>query len=399
MRAFRHLLLPALILIGCSANGDASGGGGGGANGASAAAQGQTQGRPFQAEPVAQFNEPWAMTFLPGGRHALVTEKPGALKLWAVEGGGTVDVAGVPAVDYGGQGGLGDVVLHPDFADNSLVYLSYVEAGEGGRGAAVGRGRLVLTSAATPGAPVGARLENFEVIWRQVPKMDGRGHYGHRLAFSLDGQHLFITSGERQEFTPAQDMDSNAGKIVRLNPNGSIPTDNPFADRGGVAAQVWTLGHRNPLGIAFGPQGRLWAHEMGPAGGDEFNLIERGENYGYPEVSQGDHYDGRPIPDHRPQGAFNSPEITWTPVISPAGMIFYSGDMFPQWRGSALIGGLSGQALVRVVVEGQTAREAERWDMGQRIREVEQGPDGAVYLLEDERRGEGGRLLRLTPAG
>ena len=297
----------------------------------------------------------------------------------------------MPAVDYGGQGGLGDVTLHPRFAENGLVYLSFAEAGEGGRGAAVGRGRLVLGQ----GAP---QLENFQVIWRQVPKFGGnaRGHYCHRIVFSPDGRYMFLSSGERQQFTPAQDIASNAGKILRLNDDGSVPADNPFASRGGVAAQVWTLGHRNPLGLAFAPDGRLWEHEMGPEGGDEFNLIERGDNYGYPTVSNGDHYDGRPIPDHNTQPQFNAPEITWTPVISPSSLLFYTGSQFPQWRGSVLIGGLSSQALIRVQIDGNSAREVERFDMGQRIREVEQGPDGSIYLLEDERNGSGGRLLRLT---
>ena len=373
MHKLRLALLPALALFGCS-----------GGEGVLA------QERPFAVEEMARFDEPWAMTFLPGSGQALITEKGGRLKLWA-PGAGVIEVSGVPAVDYGGQGGLGDVVLHPVFANNGLVYLSFAEPGEGGtRGAAVGRGRLVTQSGA-------ARLDGFQVIWRQVPKLGGRGHYGHRIAFSPDGRHLFISSGERQEFTPAQDMASNAGKILRLDPDGGVPADNPFADRGGVTAQIWTLGHRNPLGIAFAPDGRLWEVEMGPEGGDEMNLIERGRNYGYPNVSNGDHYDGRDIPDHRPGDGYNSPKVSWTPVISPGDMIVYSGSMFPAWRGDALVAGLSGRALVRVDLDGASAREAERWDMGARIREVEQGPDGAIYLLEDQRGGSGGRLLRLTP--
>jgi glucose/arabinose dehydrogenase len=297
----------------------------------------------------------------------------------------------VPAVDYGGQGGLGDVILHPEFASNNIVYLSWAEAGEGGvRGAAVGRARLVTEG----GAP---RLEGLQVIWRQVPKMRGRGHYGHRLAFSPDGRHLFISSGERQEFTPAQDMNSNAGKILRLNPDGSVPTDNPFAERGGVTAQIWTLGHRNPLGLAFAPDGRLWEVEMGPEGGDEMNLIERGRNYGYPIVSNGDHYDGRPIPDHDTRPEFEAPKTWWTPVISPGDMIVYTGRMFPQWRGDALIAGLSGEALIHVDIDGTNAREAQRWAMGRRMREIEQHPDGSIYMLEDQNEAGGGRLLRLVP--
>jgi len=331
------------------------------------------------------------MTFLPGGREALITEQRGTLKLWSADGGSVLDVAGVPAVDYGGQGGLGGVIIHPDFASNHLIYLFFVEAGAGGnRGSAVGRGRLVVANGS-------ARIEGFEVIWRQQPKLSGRGHYGHRLLFSPDGRYLFISSGERQEFTPAQDMNANLGKVLRLNADGSVPADNPFAARGGVAAQIWTLGHRNPLGIAFDGEGRLWEIEMGPAGGDELNLIERGRNYGYPIVSNGDHYDGRPIPDHPSRPEFAAPAVSWTPVISPGDMIVYSGSLFPQWRGDILVAGLSSKALVRVDLEGPAAREAERWDMGQRIREVEQHPDGSVYLLEDSDEGEGGRLLRLTP--
>ena len=229
-----------------------------------------------------------------------------------------------------------------------------------------------------------------------VGKVTGRGHYGHRIAFGPDGK-LWITSGERQKFDPAQDMASNLGKVIRLNDDGSVPADNPFADQGDVAAQAWSLGHRNPLGIDFDDQGRLWVHEMGPAGGDELNLIERGENYGYPVVSNGDHYDGRDIPDHDTRPEFNAPEITWTPVISPAGFVIYSGNRFTDWQGDGFIGGLSSKALVRVEFDGTSAREAERFDMGQRIREVEQGPDGDLWVLEDEREGSGGRLLRLSP--
>jgi glucose/arabinose dehydrogenase len=252
----------------------------------------------------------------------------------------------------------------------------------------VGVGRLI--NAASP------QIEGFHVIWRQTPGFEGQGHYGHRLAFSPDGRHLFISSGERQQFTPAQDMSSNAGKILRLNPDGSVPADNPFASQGGVTAQIWSLGHRNPLGLAFDGEGRLWEIEMGPRGGDELNLIERGGNYGYANVSNGDHYDGRDIPDHRPGDGFIAPKAWWTPVISPGSMIIYSGGMFPEWRGSALLAGLSSRGIVRVAFGGTNAREAERFDMGQRIRELEQHPDGSIYVLEDERNGGGGRLLRLT---
>jgi aldose sugar dehydrogenase len=385
MRLFRSFLLPLVILIGCTANGE-----GDGETATSAAAQ---DARPFAVEDLGRFEEPWAMVFLPAGNQALITERRGRLLLWGRQdqASAVTAVDGVPSVDYGGQGGLGDVVLHPDFANNRLVYLSWIEAGEGGRGAVVGRARLVAE-----GAP--PRLEGMQVIWRQQPKLSGRGHYAHRLAFSPDGRHLFITSGDRQEFTPAQDLSGNLGKIVRLNADGSVPADNPFADRGGVAAQVWTLGHRNPLGIAFDLSGQLWAIEMGPAGGDELNLIERGRNYGYPIVSDGDHYDGRPIPDHDTRPEFAAPAVTWTPVISPGNMIVYSGSLFPHWRGDILAAALSGEAVVRVDLDGAGAREAERFAMGERIREIEQHPDGSIYLLQDMKDGKGGRLLRLTPA-
>jgi aldose sugar dehydrogenase len=375
-------LFPLLALAACSASGEAAGN-------SSAAPGTVAASRPFQVEEVATFDEPWAMTFLPGTSQALVTEKKGRLKLLWSDSGRVGEVAGAPAVDYGGQGGLGDVVLHPDFARNRLVYLSWVEPGSNDtHGAVVGRARLVAEAGS------GARLDGLQVIWRQSPKLDGQGHYGHRIAFSPDG-HLFISSGERQHFDPAQDMAANLGKVIRLNDDGSVPADNPWASRGGVTAQIWTLGHRNPLGIAFASDGRLWEVEMGPKGGDELNLIERGRNYGYPIVSNGDHYDGRDIPDHPTRPEFAAPKVWWTPVISPGDFILYSGAMFPEWRGDALIAGLSGKALVRVDIDGTAAREAERWPMGQRIREVEQGPGGAVYLLED---GPGGRLLKLTRA-
>lgn len=358
---------------------------------AGAAAPDAAAAQPFAVAEFATFNEPWAMTFLPDGR-LLVTQKTGELKLFDPAIRRTGDVSGVPKVDHGGQGGLGDVVLHPQFASNGLVYFSYAEAGEGDtRGGVVARGKLTLDDNG------GGALSNVETIWKQVPKVSGRGHYSHRIAFSPDGKSLFISSGERQKFDPAQDMASNLGKIVRLDDQGGVPADNPYAGKGGVTAQVWSAGHRNTLGLAFDAQGRLWNHEMGPKGGDELNLIEKGSNYGYPIVSNGDHYDGRPIPDHDTRPELNAPEVTWNPVISPAGLVIYSGDLFGDWKGDAFIGGLSSQALVRVEFDGQTAREAARYDMGARIREVEQGPDGAIWLLEDEKDGSRGRLLKLTP--
>ena len=351
------------------------------------AAPADTSGKPFDVAVVADFDQPWAMTFVPNTPYALVTEKKGKLKLWQNEGP-VVDVDGVPAVAYGGQGGLGDVILHPDFAKNKLVYLSFAEAGEGGFGAAVARGKLAIAGGK-------AALSDVQIIWRQEPKVSGQGHFGHRLAFGPDGM-LYISSGERQKFDPAQDLNQNLGKIVRLTDNGMVPSDNPFYDQGRVKSQIWSYGHRNPLGIAFDTQGRLWNQEMGPAGGDELNLVKKATNYGYPFVSNGNHYDGRDIPDHAAGDGFAAPKVFWNPAISPAGLMIYSGNMFKEWKGSAFLGGLGAKALVRVKLDGENATKADQWDMGARIREVEQGPDGAIWLLEDEYRGSEGRLLKLT---
>jgi glucose/arabinose dehydrogenase len=344
--------------------------------------------KPFETAVIASFDEPWAMTFLPDGR-MLVSEKAGKLQLVDAKGQKT-EISGVPEVDYGGQGGLGDIVLAPDFATSNMVYLSWVEAGDNDtRGAVVGRAKLVL-------AGQKPALKNLETIWKQNPKVEGRGHFSHRIAFSPDGEYLFIGSGERQKFDPAQDMAANLGKIVRLYPDGTIPKDNPFVDKDGALPEIWSLGHRNILGLAFDSKGRLWNQEMGPKAGDELNLVQRGANYGYPIVSEGDHYDGKKIPNHDTHPEFVAPKVAWVPTIAPGGLIFYSGDLFPGWQGSAFIGGLASQALIRVSFDGSSAKEAERFLMGARIREVEQGPDGAIYVLED---GEGGRMLKLTPAG
>ena len=363
------------------------------------------KGGTIRAETLETFDGPWAMTWLPDG-HGLVTEKSGTLWLVGADGRKIGTVAGLPSIDAQGQGGLGDVILHPDYASTGMVYLSYVErdAGDGSlSGAVVDRARLVLDGN-------GGRLEERTRIWDQVPKVRGNGHYGHRLAFAPDG-HLFITSGERQKFTPAQNMAMNLGKVIRLTENGDVPADNPFVDQGGVAAQVWSLGHRNPLGIDFDARGQLWVHEMGPKHGDELNRIVRGENYGYPAVSNGDHYSGEPIPDHVTNPAYENPAAYWVPAISPAGFVIYDGTMFGDWAGNGLIGGLGSQAMIRVrFMEQETdntgappkkdgpmetvAEEAERYSWGKRVREIEQGPDGAIYVLEDK---AGGRLLKLTP--
>lgn len=338
------------------------------------------------AESLGAFNEPWAMTFLPDG-NLLVTEKAGTLLLIHLDDGPRVPVLGVPMVAYGGQGGLGDVILHPQYKDNHWIYLSYAEQDTSGKkGAVVARARFRSVSA-------NPKLEDLEVIWRQNPKVTGNGHYSHRLAFSPDG-HLFITSGDRQKQTPAQSWEQNLGKVIRINADGSVPPDNPFQDKGGLAKTFWSIGHRNLLGIAFDKQGQLWTHEMGPKDGDEFNLIIGGDNYGWPIVSWGDHYSGISIPDHDTRPEFNAPEVYWVPTVAPAGLIIYSGSMFPNWQGNAFIGGLRSKSLLRIRIEDAQADEVERFAMGKRIREVEQGPKGAIWVLEDKK---GGRLLRLTP--
>lgn len=340
----------------------------------------------FAIEDIGQFDQPWAMAFW--GNDLLVTEQGG--KMWRVEAGGRRhEVTGIPAVDYGGQGGLGDVVVGPDGA---WIYFSYAEAGEGDtRGAVVARGHLVMAGNGR------TAMTDIETIWRQAPKVSGRGHYSHRIAFGPDG-YLWIASGERQKGDPAQDLTNNLGSIVRLNADGSVPADNPFATRGGVAAQIWSYGHRNILGLGFDGEGRLWEVEHGPAGGDELNLVARGDNYGWPTVSNGDDYDRTPIPRHDTRPEFHPPIVSWTPVIAPGGMTFYTGPMFADWQGDMLIAGLKSKAIIRVTFDGTHAREAARYPMENRLREIEQGPDGAIWLLEDQRDGAGGRLLRLTPA-
>lgn len=334
--------------------------------------------------PLATLDAPWAIAVLPRGG-VLVTEKAGKLKLID---GSIKEVAGVPTVDFGGQGGLGDVVLGPDYAKTGMIYLSWAEAGENDtRGAAIGRAKLVLGDS--------PRLEGLEVIWRQSPKVTGRGHYSHRIAFSPDGKLMFVASGERQKMDPAQDLSVNLGKVLRLLPDGTPAPGNPFAEKGGVSTQIWSYGHRNILGLAFDPQGRLWDLEHGPAGGDELNLVEPGKNYGWPIVSEGDHYDGRDIPPHSTRPELTPPSISWTPVIAPGDMLFYRGKAFRDWRGQLLIAGLASKGLVRVTVDGTKVTEAGRYPLDKRIRDVAEANDGSLLVIED---GKEGRLLRLTPA-
>lgn len=344
-------------------------------------------GRPFTTREVARFGEPWAMASLPGTNLLAITERSGTLHVRDQESGRTIEVSGVPDVVAEGQGGLGDVVPGPTYASDQRIYLSWAERGDGGVGAAVGRARLVVDGDA-------ARLDGLEVIWRQTPKVSGAGHFSHRIAFSPDGQYLFVSSGDRQKMQPAQDLTNTLGTIVRLTPDGRPAPGNPFADRGGVTAEIYSYGHRNVLGLAFDADGRLWASEMGPQGGDELNLIKPGANYGWPRASNGSHYGGRDIPDHRAGDGFEAPKVFWTPSISPGSLMIYSGDRFGAWKGDAFLGALSGRALVRVHLDGENATKADQWDMGQRIRDVVQGPDGSIWVLEDT---PGGRLLQLNP--
>ncbi|MEL7189757.1 MAG: PQQ-dependent sugar dehydrogenase [Pseudomonadota bacterium] len=346
----------------------------------------------YSVDAMGVFAEPWAIEFAPGTGVLFITEKAGVLKVMdtSTEEVGVVD--GAPEVAYGGQGGFGDIAFLPSEADQELtgrtIYLSWAEAGEGDlRGAVVGKG--TLNCSATDACAV----EGLEVIWRQAPKMTGRGHYSHRIEVSPDEQYLFVASGDRQKQTPAQDNTNTIGTMVRLYLDGSPATDNPFADKGGVTAEIWSYGHRNILGMDFDAEGRLWEIEHGPAGGDELNLVKRAANYGWPTRSNGDNYNGVDIPDHTEDDGFTKPAIHWTPVIAPGDMIIYSGDMFEAWKGSALIAGLTSKALVRVSIDGETASEEERMEIGGRLRSIEQGPDGAIWVAED---GDEGRLLKLS---
>ena len=324
---------------------------------------------------------PWGLAFLPDGSF-LVTERPGRLRLVSKTGEVSKPLTGVPEVFAKGQGGLLDVALDPDFASNRLVYLSYSEPGEGGAGTAVARGKFA-----------DGGLENLEVIFRQEPKVGGENHFGSRLAFAPDGK-LFITLGERFTFTLAQDLSNDLGKIVRINPDGSVPDDNPFVGQKGARPEIWSYGHRNPQGAAINPSsGKLWESEFGPWGGDELNIPQAGRNYGWPVVSWGKHYDGTRIPAPPTHPEFADAIAHWTPVISPSGIAFYTGDFIPAWKGNLLIGGLSSEALVRLTLDGETVKAEERIPMGTRIRDVAQAPDGSVYLLSDE---DDGKVLRLT---
>ncbi|HXH08210.1 MAG TPA: PQQ-dependent sugar dehydrogenase [Alphaproteobacteria bacterium] len=336
---------------------------------------------------VRGLEHPWALEFLPDGR-LLVTERPGRLRIVDQDGRLSEPLAGVPQVLARGQGGLLDVALDPNFADNRLVYLSYAEPGEGGTaGTAVARGHL------SDGG-----LEDVRVIYRQQPKVRGRNHFGSRLVFAPDGTR-FVTLGERFDYSEqAQDLSSGLGKIMRINPDGSVPKDNPFVGRAGAQPEIWSYGHRNIQSAALHPQtNQLWIVEHGARGGDELNRVEPGKNYGWPVIAYGVHYSGAKIGEGTAMPGMEQPVYYWDPAIAPSGMIFYTGEAFPEWRGSILIGSLRPGLLVRLTLEDGRVTREERYlaDLDSRIRDVRQGPDGLLYLVTDHRNG---RLLRVLPA-
>jgi glucose/arabinose dehydrogenase len=318
----------------------------------------------------------------------LVTERPGRLRSVERDGRLSEPLAGVPQVQARGQGGLLDVALDPRFAENRLVYVSYAEPGEGGAGTAVARGRLGE-----------GRLEDVRVIYRQQPKVEGRNHFGSRLVFGRDGT-LFVTQGDRFSYRDkAQDLSVGLGKIMRINLDGSVPRDNPFVGRAGVRPEIWSYGHRNVQGAALHPEtGQLWTAEHGARGGDELNHPEAGKNYGWPVITYGVDYSGAKIGEGTAKPGMEQPVYYWDPVIAPSGMTFYTGEAFPDWRGSILIGSLRPGLLVRLTLDGGRVVREERYlgDLEERIRDVRQGPDGLLYLLTDNR---DGRILRGMPAG
>jgi glucose/arabinose dehydrogenase len=342
-----------------------------------------------EAETVASgLEHPWALEFLPDGR-MLVTERPGRLRIVGPDGTVSPPVAGVPRVHAVGQGGLLDVALDPDFGRNRLVYLSFAEPGENGTaGTAVARGRLST-----------AGLESVEVIYRQQPKYSGGGHYGSRLVFGRDGT-LFITQGDRMLWRDsAQSLSAGNGKVMRINPDGTVPRDNPFVSRPGALPEIWSSGHRNVQGAALDPEiGRLWTIEHGARGGDELNHPEPGKNYGWPVITYGIDYSGARIGEGAVKEGMEQPVYYWDPVIAPSGMTFYTGDAFSDWKGNLLIGSMTPGCLVRLVMRNGQVVEEVRYlgELKERIRDVKQGPDGLLYLVTDNQMG---RVLRVRPVG
>ena len=344
------------------------------------------------------LEHPWGMTFLPSGA-MLVTERPGRLRMAGTDGKLSAPVAGLPPVDARGQGGLLDVALDPDFASNHLVYWSYSEPREGGvNNTAVARGRLVDETGAAP------RIEDVQVIFHQAPSLDSTMHFGSRLVFGRD-KTLFVTLGERsitEGRMQAQRLDGLLGKIVRINPDGSIPKDNPFAGKQGARPEIWSIGHRNVQAATLHPStGELWEVEHGTRGGDELNVVRKGKDYGWPTIAYGIEYRGGPITGGvTAKEGMEQPVYYWDPVIAPSGMVFYTGSLFPAWKGSLFIGGLGSTNLVRLTMEGDKVVGEERLlkdlqPRPERIRDVRQGPDGAVYVLTDA---SAGRMLKLVPA-
>lgn len=340
---------------------------------------------PFTVTELTTLRGAYSITFLPSGP-MLVTGTDGRLTLVSNGGRTQVQVQGAPTIARNGQGALIDIALHPDFARNHRIYLTYSEA----KGTTV-RG-LALASAELFAEGAFPSLGEFKVLYRAEPYIDTTIQYGGRLAFGPDG-HLFMTIGERNKPETAQDPKQPLGKILRFRDDGT-PAPDPALAKRGFAPGTWSYGHRNPLGLAFDAQGNLWETEMGPKGGDELNLVQPGRNYGWPLASNGDDYNDKPIPDHRAGDGFDAPKAYWTPSISPAGLMIYSGKLWPEWKGSMFVGALSGEALVRLTVNGTAVTKADQWPMAMRVREVVEAPDGSILIIEDRK----GRLLRLDPA-
>jgi glucose/arabinose dehydrogenase len=346
----------------------------------------------FTVAPIAAgLDHPWGIAVLPDGG-MLVTERRGRLRFVSPEGKVGEPIEGVPEVVARGQGGLLDITLHPKFADNRLVYLSFSEGGDGGNSTAVARGTLAGDSRS---------LANVEVIFSQKPKVKSNMHFGSRIVFDREGR-VYVGLGERSHDrfrTQAQDLDSHLGKVVRLNDDGSVPNDNPFAGKAGALPEIWSYGHRNIQAAALNPDsGRLWTIEHGPKGGDEVNIPKPGANYGWPVVSHGVNYDGSPVGSGKTDASgFEDPIYTWTPVIAPSGMIFYSGKAFPDWKGDLFVGGLAATALVRLDLDGEKVTGEERLltDLGMRIRDVAETADGDILVITDE---DNGKILKITPA-
>lgn len=353
------------------------------------------EGSPFTAASYGTFKEPWGIAIEPGTSRLFFTEKGGTAKFLTPSTGTIGEISGLPSVAYGGQGGLGDIAFAPDYETSGYIYLSWAEDasadfGEGARKAVAGRGKLVCSSDSA------CAVEGLAKIWEHSLGINSAGHFSHKMTFSPDGTHLFISAGERMQGEPAQDLTNNLGTIVRLLPDGTPAPGNPFADQGSPTDQIWSYGHRNLYGLHFDSDGQLWDLEHGPRGGDELNNVQKGANYGWPVVSDGVNYNGDPIPDHDTRPEFSKPAISWDPVIAPGDFIFYSGDMFADWKGQILVANLGTTSISRISTSADksSATEDERYDMGNRLRDIIEAEDGSLWVLED---GPRGRLLRLTP--